>query len=515
MISVRTWVDSNLRVYRDNATTVRDFRAQLRGGKAIWLWTSYLLMLMALSMLGYVGLANNTALSVSAVQLMLHSFYIGSMQVLAGAICLIAPSLTAGAIVSEKQRRSLDLLFSAPVSLKGYLVGKALSSYRYIWMLLVLSIPLTSVAVVMGGATWSDVLQTYALLSFVGLVLTSIGLLVSSLCDSVGPAVIWTYIATAGYLSMMTVVGAGTGSPPGNSLISNLSPVFISQGASAYSIIGGMHVPNWILAGIISLLLSRVFILGAASALSQFRSKETAGFRFQSLLYVFVVTMTICWAVNGNVTPPSTFAQLMLVELCFTIIFIPHIVCYSRDEERKYRYDGPTRFSGISTGARSEGLPYLGALLAAILLGNAVGFFIPQTRPYFDPTIIQVLPTTSQAFVVVLLNVASWGAGFYFLLWAIGRGFSAKSKSLKLARSAMIGMTILLFGLPIPIISLLTIKEYIQDPYSLPQWMASLFYPFIANLSAAPIYGGAMVLIGFAAYGLERGMRSTLKPAET
>src|SRR5947209_4930518 len=157
-----------------------------------------------------VARAGQGGVSITEVQENLREFYNILMVCLASILCLITPALTAGAITSERQRQSLDLLFSAPVSVKALLVGKLISSYRYTWMLLALSLPITAVCVVMGGATWSDVLAGYALLSFSALVLTAIGLVVSSMAPSVGAAILWTYLAVAGYLFVSAGVSASS-----------------------------------------------------------------------------------------------------------------------------------------------------------------------------------------------------------------------------------------------------------------------------------------------------------------
>src|ERR1044072_9677517 len=113
-------------------------------------------------------------MSMTDAQHPLKGFYNKIIYLLSTVMWLVAPALTATAIVSERQRKSLDLVFSAPVSPKYYLVGKMLSSYRYVWMLLVLSLPVTAACVVLGGAVWSEGLAAYGLLSLPGVIYTAI-----------------------------------------------------------------------------------------------------------------------------------------------------------------------------------------------------------------------------------------------------------------------------------------------------------------------------------------------------
>jgi hypothetical protein len=145
-----------------NASSMRDFRVQLRGSRSVLLFGAYLLSLITIALLVYSSaIRNGTSVSIVEAQSSLQSFYATVIGLLGGMICLVTPALCATSILTERQRKSLDLVFSAPVSPKYYLVGKMLSSYRYIWMLLVLSLPVTAACVVLGGATWRDVLLGY------------------------------------------------------------------------------------------------------------------------------------------------------------------------------------------------------------------------------------------------------------------------------------------------------------------------------------------------------------------
>lgn len=110
-MAAQTWLSRNIAVYVDNPTATRDFRAQLRGNKAIALWSLYLFVMMGFTLINYYTISQSGSLSVTDIQFRLRSFYESSMYMLAAAICLITPSLTAGSIVVERQRKSLDLLF--------------------------------------------------------------------------------------------------------------------------------------------------------------------------------------------------------------------------------------------------------------------------------------------------------------------------------------------------------------------------------------------------------------------
>src|SRR5688500_14766550 len=203
------WVQENARVYIGNATAKRDYRAQLRGTRAIWLWAAYLLILIFIAGVTYSGIVNDAVPQpVAELQFQLQTFYETMMRFLGLMVVLIAPALTATAIVSERQMKSLDLVFTSPMTLKHLLVGKMISSYRYVWMLLILALPVTAVSVVMGGATWMDVLAAYVLLSSCALIVTSIGLLMSAVCATLVSAVLWTYLLVGAYAGLTSFFAA-------------------------------------------------------------------------------------------------------------------------------------------------------------------------------------------------------------------------------------------------------------------------------------------------------------------
>ncbi len=515
-MAAQTWLSRNIAVYVDNPTATRDFRAQLRGNKAIALWSLYLFVMMGFTLINYYTISQSGSLSVTDIQFRLRSFYESSMYMLAAAICLITPSLTAGSIVVERQRKSLDLLFSAPVSLKGMLVGKMIAAYRYTLMLLILSIPMTSVAVVMGGATWSDVLQAYAILSFGGLVLTSIGLLISSLSESVGAAVIWTYLASGLYLWGISAVGVmitpNGPSPSDMPFLIGMNPFFAVMTGPTRSPIAGFEVPNWILVGIVSILMCRLFLLGTASHLSPFGSKETQSFRVQTALYFFVGLLLV-GSNNRSPFDPAGVADAVAILCVILVVFMPNILSYAKDGGRKFGYDGPPRIDSAFNGARSGSLAYLMLLWLSITLGVLIAILIsvpnfalgmgPQNAFVSNMAVQQRLLS---AYIPPFLDGAVWTFGFLFMFWGLARGISARAKTLKGSRSSLICAMVLFLGLPLPLLSMATSKDIYGENgmFSSHLWAIYLAYPFAHHLATAPIYAGLMVVIGLAGFAAER-----------
>ena len=458
------WMRSNASTYFDNATSKRDYRAQLRGSRAIVLWTVYLVALIGIGMLNYASSTSRGEVSIVQAQESLQQFYQLIMWLLGGMVVLVAPALAATAIVVEKERRSLDLVFSAPVKPKALLVGKMLSAYRYTWMLLVLSLPITAVCVVLGGATWGEVLSAYALLSLHALFYSAIALTISSLANKPVGALVWTYIAVGMY-NFLTVgvagisdvrsaaLGASTNEAP---FTIAMSPFSVVQAAGTHTTLFGIGVPNWILFGIYVLFLTRLLLLGAASSLSPFNSWETKNLRVTGLL-----TCAIFGGLFGYLLfqlPPSgsyagapvsgpnmdlIAANILAVVPMVLLIPLPFLVCSGTDGEKKFMPNGAFSIKEAIRGTPAGALPYM--LLT--ILATGLGVYIAAMA------IAHKVPGE------IFLSTLVWSLGFWVFCWSFGRWASSTSFELKSARTLHLASLIVLLGLPIPFLAIVDSEQ--------------------------------------------------------
>lgn len=129
--------------------------------------------MIAIGGLIYWSLTSERSMSVAQAQDQLRWFYTWIIGLLGAVMMLVAPVLTATAIPAERQNQSFDLLFSSPLELKHFLVGKMISSFRFTAILLFLSMPIASICVLLGGATWTDIACAFLSLLAIGIILTS------------------------------------------------------------------------------------------------------------------------------------------------------------------------------------------------------------------------------------------------------------------------------------------------------------------------------------------------------
>lgn len=490
---MNAWVRDNVGVYFGNATAARDLRTQMRGSRGPLLFTAYLGVLILVTAVMYQSSVPSGSASIVQAQNSLVTFFEFTLSMLAVLMHLAGPALTATAVVSERQRRSLDLLFSAPIRPRYFLVGKMIASYRTLWLLLVLSLPITSVCVVLGGATWGNVLEAYLLLSLHGLIFTALSLLASCLANRPAGAFSLAFVFVIGY-TVVTSVVAAISSIPSMMVATREMPFSVTLSSfmvphqlgsyGVYDLFGwSVQIPNWVLFTVFALLVCKLCLLATSSILSPYGSSETASLRRNGLLYFAALAALVgsyyspalASAVpRQNFWPDQAVGMLIFWSLTPLILFLPHLACFGIDGERCHWPDGAFRPRRILLGTPSGGLPYL-LLVLLVSMGALLAAAMSKTyapRP-------------------VLLSTLLLTVSFWMFAWAVGRAISATKIGVRSART--LTFTVLLAIVVAPFFLLLSIDtESLTKPeWSIwagyPLWSVSSFYgrPGHALLSSA------------------------------
>jgi len=502
------WARRTVRTYFGNATAVREYRAQLRGNRALYLWASYLGLLILLGGLAYSQIMSDEyAQSIATLQSELNSFYSTIIGMIAAVVCLVAPALTASSITAERQRRSLDLVFSAPVPPRYLLVGKMIASMRYLIMLLVLALPVTAVCVVMGGATWADVVGSYIVLLSSGIIFMAIGLAVSAQAPTLMSSIVNTYIGVGAYLwfssifGMVFIASRFGGGPLGTGATNEapwsvvLLPFTAAYTSPTFTIISGVEVPNWILGLVFAFTFSRLLLSGAGSALSPFGSPETKSFRIHGIVFLAILGVLVAFPLAGTATFAAfgasaagagsqgyEFGIIVAVACIIAFWMIPALVCHAPDADRKFRHDGLFSLRQAIGGGTSGALPYL-----LMLWGTVVGVFtLVYAYAMRKPLGIQ------------FWQLSAWGLGFLVFWWGVARFFSSMGMNLKSARSSVIATGIVLLALPLPILSSLTFSTFgTTNPSQTSVWMLHMAYPLAPGETVyAPYYAAVFIVAG-------------------
>ena len=180
-----------------NPVTVKELRGRMRRGKAYVIITVYLTLMSLLVGLVYLGLASSASnvgnsSGVQTIGKAVFGIVVGVEMMM---VCFVAPALTAGAISSERERQTYDLLRTTLLSARSLVLGKLISALFFLLLLLVVAFPLQSLASLFGGVAVGEVLVAFLLLIVTALTFSTIGLLISSLLRSTLAATVISYVA--------------------------------------------------------------------------------------------------------------------------------------------------------------------------------------------------------------------------------------------------------------------------------------------------------------------------------
>ena len=70
-------------------------------------------------------------------------------------ICVIVPILTAGSIAGERERQTLDIMLTAPISSFSIVMGKLWSAIFNVFLFIICSLPAMSICFLYGGMKWN------------------------------------------------------------------------------------------------------------------------------------------------------------------------------------------------------------------------------------------------------------------------------------------------------------------------------------------------------------------------
>jgi ABC-2 type transport system permease protein len=108
-------------------------------------------------------------------------------------VVFLAPAFTTGAISQEREKQTLDLLIATPISSFSIVIGKLFSALAWVFILVVASIPLTSIVFVYGGVAPEDLVRAYVVLIIDAIGLGCIGLFCSALLRRTLAATVASY----------------------------------------------------------------------------------------------------------------------------------------------------------------------------------------------------------------------------------------------------------------------------------------------------------------------------------
>ena len=166
-----------------NPVVLKELRGRMRGARAFILVTFHLLAMSGFVTLLYATYtaSTNSVSSGANSQLLGKVVFGGVVGVELLLACFITPAVTAGAISGERERQTYDLLRTTLLSAHALVLGKLASALLFVLLLLLVALPLQSLAFLLGGVAPQEVLIASALLVATAFLFGSAGIFFSSL----------------------------------------------------------------------------------------------------------------------------------------------------------------------------------------------------------------------------------------------------------------------------------------------------------------------------------------------
>ena len=179
----------------DNPVVLKELRSRMRGNRAFIILTIYLALISGIVGLVYLTFvaSNSTGFNPDTRQILGKTIFGLVVMAQLGMISFVAPGLTAGAISSERERQTFDLLRTTLLPGRSLVRGKLLSALIYLFLLLFAALPLQSIAYLFGGVELGEFLISTLMLIVTTLAFCTAGLFFSSIVKRTLPSTVLAY----------------------------------------------------------------------------------------------------------------------------------------------------------------------------------------------------------------------------------------------------------------------------------------------------------------------------------
>ena len=190
----------------ENPVILKELRARMRGRRAFIFLTFYLVVISLFIGAIYATLAGQGSLAQwdpefrqNAGKIIFSSVILFEFSM----IGFIGPALTAGAITSEREHQTFDLLRTTLLSARALVFGKLGSACMYLFLLILTALPIEALAFLLGGVGLEELLVSSLILVANILFFCALGLFCSSFMKRTLTATVTSY--TTILLSMLAL----------------------------------------------------------------------------------------------------------------------------------------------------------------------------------------------------------------------------------------------------------------------------------------------------------------------
>lgn len=180
----------------DNPVIAKELRGRMRDRRTFILLTFYLSLIAAFVCMIYLFLGESTsglAFDPDYRQTLGKSIFGTVVLIELLLISFIGPGLTSGALTSEREHRTLDLLKTTLLTPGELVFGKLSSAVIYLFLLIFTVLPIQSLAFILGGVGLAEVVISSLLLVVTSIFFATLGIFFSSFLKRTLAATVSSY----------------------------------------------------------------------------------------------------------------------------------------------------------------------------------------------------------------------------------------------------------------------------------------------------------------------------------
>jgi ABC-2 type transport system permease protein len=168
---------------RRNPITLKEMRGRMRGRRAFVVLTLNAFLLGGFVALLYLSYATSSSVSTSPrnLQSLGKAIFAVTVGLQLLVTCFTSSSAAVGAISSERERQTFELLRTTLLPARSLVLGKLWAALLFNLLLILSAIPIASLSFLFGGVTFEEIFVASVILIVTAITFSSIGLFFSSL----------------------------------------------------------------------------------------------------------------------------------------------------------------------------------------------------------------------------------------------------------------------------------------------------------------------------------------------
>ncbi len=109
-------------------------------------------------------------------------------------ICLIIPVITASSVAGEREKQTLDILLTTPITPRSIIFGKVWAALTNVFMFIISSVPSMAIAFLFGGLQWHYLAEFLVIILGISFFVGAVGIWCSSMYKRTVVSVIMTLV---------------------------------------------------------------------------------------------------------------------------------------------------------------------------------------------------------------------------------------------------------------------------------------------------------------------------------